>query len=161
MKRITLQLTGIILVILGVILPTYLALNRLISEAFFGLIFIAFLAGGFLIYKIEDIVEFESSLLKLKTIQKEIFAKADEVKQLSKELSQDKQRLKEAIITFNETLYLTLSTRHKFPIPQKVGEKISKNLNYLANLAIKGKKEEATFKKRMKGVLNLLEKEVH
>src|SRR3990167_2283874 len=96
MKRTSLQFTGIILVILGVILPTYLSLNKLISEGLFGLMFIAFLAGGFLVYKIEDIVEFESSLIKLRTIQKEIFAKADEVKQLSKELNQDKQELKKA-----------------------------------------------------------------
>jgi len=97
---------------------------------------------------------------ELKRIRKEIFARADEVRQLSKELNQDKRELKRVIITFTETLYLTLSTRHKFPIPQKVSGKITKNLNYLAGLAIKGKKEEAVFRKRMRGILDLLEKEV-
>lgn len=161
MKRTILQLAGIMLVILGVIFPTYLSINKLISEGLFALMFVAFLAGGFLIYKIEDIVEFESSLIKLKTIQKEIFAKADEVKKLSKELNQDKRELKKTIITFTETLYLSLSTRHRFPIPQKVSDKITKNLNFLASLAVKGKKDEIAFKNRMKEVQNLLEKEVN
>lgn len=160
MKRTILQLAGIILVILGVIFPTYLSINKLISEGLFALMFIAFLAGGFLIYKIEDIVEFESSLIKLKTIQKEIFAKAEEVKRLSKELDQDRKQLRKAIRVFIETLYLALSTRHKFPIPEKVSKQITENLNFLANLSIKERSEKTEWKTRFKQVQDLLQQEV-
>lgn len=160
MKRTILQLAGIILVILGIIFPTYLSINKLISEGLFALMFVPFLAGGFLIYKIEDIVEFESNLIKLKTIQKEIFAKAVEVKRLSKELTKDKQELRKATRIFIETLYLTLESRHRFPIPEKISNEITKNLNILANLAIRNQSEKGEWKRRMNKVEELLKQEV-
>lgn len=108
---------------------------------------------------IKEIGWLKTKWFELKRIREEVFAKAEELKKLSNELNKDKQELKKAILTFTETLYLALSTRHKFPIPQKISTEITNNLNSLAGLAIKGKKEEIAFKKRMKEVQNLLEKE--
>ncbi len=141
--------------------------NMLIEKSIWPIVFLLFAVFFSILFRkeisefIKEIGWLKTKWFELKRIREEIFARADEVRQLSKELNQDKQELKKAIITFTETLYLTLSTRHKFPIPQKVSDKITKNLNYLANLAIKGKREEAVFKKRMKGILYLLEKEVN
>lgn len=127
--------------------------------------FLGFVVFIFIFKK--DISSFlkETSSLKtkwfeLKRIREEIFAKADEVKKLSKELNQDKKDLRKAIIVFTETLYLALETRHRFPIPAKISSEITKNLNLLSKLAIKSRNEKDRFKKRMDEVQELLKKEV-
>lgn len=155
-----LKVAGVLLVIFAVILPTYFATIKLISETLFGLIFVAFLIGGFLLYKLDEIVEFETTFVKLRTLKKEIYAKVEEVRQLSKELHEDKEELRKSIRVSIETLYLTLSSRHRFPIPEKISNEITKNLNVLANLAIKNQTEEGEWKKRMDEINKLLEEEV-
>lgn len=144
MKTLLLKIAGVILIIIGVIMPAYLAVAGKITETLFGLIFFGFLAAGFLIYKLDEIVEFEVKGLKLKTLQKEIFAKAEEVKKLSEELNQDKKELKEVIKVFVESFYLTLETRNMFPPPKKIADKILKNLDILANFSV----EDGTKRKK-------------
>lgn len=109
---------------------------------------------------LKEISWLKTKWFELKRIREEIFAKAEEVKELSRQLAEDKQELKTAVITFTETLYLTLQSRHKFPIPEKISNEITKNLNSLAELAIKRKTDEAAFRKRMVEIDGLLEKEV-
>lgn len=145
---------GILLVILAVILPTYLSVVKAISEVLFGLIFIAFLIAGFLLYKINEIVEFETKFVKLKTLQEEIYAKAEEVKKLSEELNQDKKELREATRVFIESFYLTLQTRNIFPIPQQIAQEIEKNLNILASFAVGNENDRKSWIQRIQGLLN-------
>ena|SRR3989344_1484764 len=125
---------------------------------------------GFVIFLLifrKEVSEFlrEISWLKtkwfeLRRIREEIFAKAEEVKKLSNELNKDKQELRKSIRVFTETLYLALSTRHKFPIPEKISSEITKNLNILANQAIKNQSEKREWKRRFKKVQDLLQQEV-
>lgn len=103
---------------------------------------------------------FKTKWFELGRIREEVFAKADEVKQLSNKLNRDKKELRKSIRIFIESLYLTLSTRDKFPIPDKISQQISQNLNLLANLAIKNAGEKKEWKERMDKVSELLEKEV-
>lgn len=114
-----------------------------------------------------EVAEFLREISWLKTkwfelgrIREEIFAKAEEVKKLSKELNIDKREFRQSTRIFIETLYLTLSSRHRFPIPEKISNEITKNLNTLANLGIRNQKEEKKWKKRLEEVNKLLEAEV-
>lgn len=97
---------------------------------------------------------------ELKRIREEIFAKAEEIKKLSKELNKDKQELRKSIRVFIETLHLALSSRHKFPMPEKIINEINKNLNVLTNLAIKNQSEKSEWKIRMDEIQDLLKQEV-
>lgn len=135
------KIIGIIIIIIGVILPTYLSIVKVISETQFGLILIGFIIVGSLIYKLDEIVEFEIKGLRLKTLQKEIFAKAEEVKRISDDLEKDKGELREATRVFIESFYLTLQTRNIYPIPVQIAKQIENNLNTLANFAVEDEKK--------------------
>ena len=141
MKKNILKIIGIVIVFAGVILPTIYAIRGTISESLFFLIFLAFILAGFLIYKIDEIVEFEIKGIKLKALQKEIFAKAEEVQKLSQELEQDKNNLKGAVKVFIETFYLSQSTRGRFPVPEGINKTIENNLNILSRFAIENDQE--------------------
>lgn len=157
MKKNLLKVLGLLLILMAVIIPAFLAITKAINESLFVLIFLAILVIGFLIYKIDEIGEFETKFLKLKILKKEIFAKAEEVTRLSRAVSEDKRDLRKSIRIFIETLFLTLATRNKFPIPGKVEEEIRKNLNLLASFAIKNKGEDKEWDTRMKTINVLLE----
>ena len=109
---------------------------------------------------LREISWLKTKWFELRRIREEIFAKAEEVKKLSNELNKDKQELRKSIRVFTETLYLALSTRHKFPIPEKISSEITKNLNILANQAIKNQSEKREWKRRFKKVQDLLQQEV-
>jgi len=89
-----------------------------------------------MIYKIDEIIEFETKWIKLKTLQKEIYAKVEEVQKLAQELDRDKDELRAATRVFIETFYLTLQTRNVFPIPEHVRKILENNLNILSNFAV-------------------------
>lgn len=125
----------------------------------FGVFFVVFFKREISNF-IKEIGWLKTKWFELKRIRGEIFAKANEVQKLSKALRQDKKDLRRVIIVFTETLYLALETRHRFPIPKKISSEITKNLNLLANLALKSRGEKSKFKRRMSEVQTLLKKEV-
>lgn len=135
------QYLGVIIIIGGLILLTYLAIQKEISETLYGLSIVVFIAAGFLIYKIDDIIEFETKWLKLKTLQKEVYARVEEVQKLARELDKDKKELREATKIFIESFYLTLQTRNVFPIPDHVVKILEKNLNALSGFAVENPTE--------------------
>ena len=109
---------------------------------------------------LQEISWLKTKWFELRRIREENFAKAEEVKRLSKELNKDKQELRKSIRIFTETLYLALSARHKFPIPKKISNDITKNLNILANQAIKTQSEKGEWKRRMNKIQELLKQEI-
>lgn len=107
---------------------------------------------------IDDIGWFKTKWFEFKRIREDIFAKAEEVKRLSEELEKDRSNLRKSVRIFIETLYLTLGTRNRFPIPQPAANKINKNLNLLANLAVGNKKEDRELRKSIINTSELIEK---
>lgn len=91
---------------------------------------------------------------ELRRIREDIFAKAEEVKKLSEELNKDKQELREATKVFIETFYLSLETRNRFPIPEKISQKIIENLNILANFAIENESEGEEWMEKIQELLS-------
>lgn len=156
MKKNFYNVLGLFIILIAVIVPGYLVISKIIDEVLFLLLFAAILATGFLIYKIEEICEFETKIVKLKTLKNEIFAKAEEVVRLSRLINEDKRDLRKSIRVFIETLYLSLATRNRFPIPEKVADEINKNLNLLTNLAIKNKGEDKEWSARMEAIKELI-----
>ncbi len=100
---------------------------------------------------------FKTKWFELHRIRGEIFAKAEEIEKLSHEVNKDKSELRKSIRIFIQTQYLALETRNKFPIPEKIAEAITRNLNLLANLAIKNKKEKKEWITKMAKFQTLLE----
>jgi hypothetical protein len=149
------QTLGIGLIILGVILPFYLATKGIISETLFGIGFVAFLAAGFLLYKMDDIIEFETKWVKMKTLQKEIYAKAEEVQKLSEELNKNKQDLRKATRAFVESFYLSLQTRNSFPMPRQVAEVIEKNLDILVESSFEDEEDLKVWSEEIKRLLGV------
>ena len=120
------QFLGICLIIVGIILPFYLATKEIISEILFIFSIVGFSLVGFLVYKIDDIIEFETRWVKMKTLQREIYAKVEEVQKISEKLDRNREDLRKATKAFVESFYLSLSTRNRFPIPKQVAEIIEK-----------------------------------
>ncbi len=149
------KILGVSLIIIGVILPFYLVVKEIISGEIFIFSFLAFLVAGFLLYKIDDIIEFETSWVKMKTLRKEIYAKAEEVQRLSDELNKNKQDLRKAIRAFVESFYLSLQIRHKFPIPRKVADVIEKNLDILIEFSFEDEKDLKKWAGEIKKLLGI------
>lgn len=147
------QFSGLGLIILGVVLPFYLAIETIISETLFLLALLGFLCAGFLIYKIDDIIEFETKWVKMKTLQKEIYAKAEEVQRLSEELNKNRQDLRRATRAFVESFYLSLQTRNRFPIPKRIAEVIEKKLDILVGFSFEGEEDLKQWAGKIKELL--------
>jgi hypothetical protein len=136
MKKLFFKIFGLVIIVGGFLISTYFIFNRIINESSYILVVLGSIIVGFLIYKIEDIVEFKTKWIELKILQREVYAKVEEVKRISEEVEATKNALKESSRVFIESFYLSLQTRNIFPIPEGVAKKIEQNLNILANFAI-------------------------
>ena len=127
---------GLILIIGGFLVSTFLIIIQTIEIATYSAIVLGGIIVGFLVYRIDDIVEFKTKWIELKTLQKEIYAKAEEVKKIAQNVKDTKEVLKKSCNVLMETFYLSLQTRNIFPIPETVVKKIEQNLDILASFAI-------------------------
>lgn len=103
---------------------------------------------------IKEIGWLKTKWFELRRIREEIFAKAEQVKELSERLNRDKQELREATKIFIESFYLTLQTRNIFPIPTQVAKEIEKNLNILAAFAVENESQRKQWVERLQKLLN-------
>jgi len=131
------KIGGLIVIIGGFLVSTCLVFKGTINEATYIAALLGAVIVGFLVYKIDEIVEFKTKWIELKTLQKEVYVKAEEVKEIAREVENTKTALEESSRVFIESFYLSLQTRNIFPIPEEVAKKIEQNLNILANFAIK------------------------
>gem|GEM_PF-4146758 len=154
MNKTILNIIGLFVIFVGLLISLFLFIFKNISEFRFASIVVLSSAVGFLIYKIDEIVEFKTSWIELKTIRKEVYAKAEEVKELSEELNKDKEELREATRVFVESFYLTLQTRNIFPIPDKIAHEIEKNLNILASFSVNDEKKRNQWVSNIHNLLN-------
>jgi predicted transcriptional regulator len=91
----------------------------------------------------------------MKTLQKEIYTKAEEVQRLSDKLNKDKQELRKAMKAFVESFYLSLQTRNRFPIPKEVADVIEKNLDILVEFSFENEKDLKNWAEEIKKLLGI------
>lgn len=103
---------------------------------------------------VEDANVLKTKWFEIQRIQKEIFAKAEEVRELSEDLSQDKKELRESTKIFIESIQLILATRNVFPIPDRVSKEIEKNLNNLAYFAVENENERKEWVRKINKIIN-------
>lgn len=144
---------GLTIIIGGFLISTYLIIAQIINESVYIVILLGCIIVGFLIYKIEDIVEFKTRWIKLRTLQKEVYAKAEEVEKVAKELKNIEKDLRKSTKAFIENFYLTICTKGKFPPPGKVVKKLEQNLSVLADFAIEDPEERKRWKNEMDQLL--------